>query len=156
MIGLFLPTNYSVNRSIIIDAKPAAIHEYVGDLKKWREWEPWTEQDPTIIITYGDKTSGIGANQAWIGKDGDGQLILTSSSPAKGIKYDLFFDDGKYECKSAIAYEPIEEGKTKVTWSMEGSVDKPIIGGYFALIMGSMTGLAFERGLEKLKKQVEE
>jgi ribosome-associated toxin RatA of RatAB toxin-antitoxin module len=155
IVGLFLPTNYSVNRSIIIDAKPAAIHEYVGDLKKWPEWEPWTEQDPTIIITYGEKTSGIGANQSWIGKDGDGQLTLTSSSPAKGIEYDLLFDNGKYECKSAVVYEPMEEGQTKVTWSMDGNMNKPIIGGYFALIMDSMTGPMFERGLEKLKKQVE-
>ncbi len=124
IIGIFLPTNYSVNRSIIIDAKPAAIHEYVGDLKKWREWEPWTERDPTIIITYGDETLGIGASQSWVGKDGDGGLILTSSSPATGIEYDLLFGSGKYECKSAMVYEPVEEGQTKVTWSMEGNMDK--------------------------------
>ena len=156
IIGLFLPPNYTVNRSIIIDAKPAAIHEYVGDLKKWREWEPWSEQDPTIITNYGDKTSGIGASQSWIGKDGDGQLILTSSSPAKGIEYDVLFDSGKYECKSAMVYEPMEDGQTKVTWSMQGYMDKPIIGGYIALIMESITGPMFERGLDNLKKQVEE
>ena len=156
IIGLFLPTNYSVNRSIMIDAKPAAIHEYVGDVKKWHEWEPWTEDDPTIVVTPGEKTSGIGATQSWVGKDGDGHLTLTSSSPARGIEYDLFFDNGKYECKSAIVYEPMEEGQTKVTWSMEGNMDKPMIGGYVALIMESMTGPKFERGLEKLKKQLEE
>lgn len=156
IVGLFLPTNYIVNKSIIIDAKPAAIHEYVGDLKKWPDWEPWTEKDPTIIVTYGGKTSGIGASQSWSGKGGEGRLTLTSSSPASGIKYDLSFDNGKHECKSAMIYKPMEDGQTKVTWVVEGDMNKPIIGGYYALIMETMTGPVFERGLKKLKKQVEE
>lgn len=40
ILGLSLRTNYSVNRSIIIAAETAAIHEYVRDLKKWPDGEP--------------------------------------------------------------------------------------------------------------------
>lgn len=132
IVGLFLPTEYSVSRSTIIDASPEEIHDYVGDLKKWNAWEPWREEDPSIVITCGEKTSGVGASQPWTGKDGDGSLIFTSSSPINGVEYDLFFDQGKYECKSAMLYYPVNEGKTKVTWSMKGDMNTPIVRGYLA------------------------
>ena len=58
VIGLFLPARYSVERSVVIDAEPGEIHEYVGNLKRWDEWAPWKEEDPSIVITLGEKTSG--------------------------------------------------------------------------------------------------
>ena len=41
IVGAFLPQDYSVSRSIVIDAQPSAIHGYVGDLKRWPKWGPW-------------------------------------------------------------------------------------------------------------------
>jgi len=43
----------------------------------------------------------------------------------------------------------------KVTWSMSGDMDMPVIGGYFALLMPRMVGGDFEKGLAKLKAQAE-
>lgn len=34
-VGFFLPTDYNVSRSIIIDAPPGRVERHVGDLKKW-------------------------------------------------------------------------------------------------------------------------
>ena len=52
--GMVLPTKYSLSRAIEIQAKPEAIHAYVGDLKKWDVWAPWKEEDPEIVTTYGE------------------------------------------------------------------------------------------------------
>ena len=87
VVGLFLPTSYTVERSIVIDATPAQIHTYVGDLNKWGTWEPWTEEDPTIVITKGEKTEGVGATQSWVGESGDGALTFTKDSPGEGIEF---------------------------------------------------------------------
>lgn len=152
--GLLLPTTYSVQRSIVIDATPAEIHEYVGDLDNWGEWEPWTESDPSIAVTLGDKTTGIGAHQSWTGDSGDGALEFTMSSPDTGIEYDLVFD-GQFECQSAMLYEPVKNGGTEVTWIMSGDTEKPFIGGYLALMMDTMAGDMFEKGLSNLKQVVE-
>ncbi len=154
--GMVLPTKYSLSRTIEIQAKPEAIHAYVGDLKKWDVWAPWKEEDPEIVTTYGEITSGVGANQSWMDREGGGSLILTMSSPEKGIAYDLFFDQGKYQCKSAMLYKSLAENMTKVTWSMQGDMNMPILGGYLAMTMDSMIGTMFERGLSKLKSQVEQ
>lgn len=156
VIGLFLPTSYTVERSIVIDAPPAQIHKYVGDLNMWDAWEPWKEGDPSIIVTRGEKTKGVGASQSWIGDSGDGALTFTKDSADEGIEYDLVFDDGTYVCQSAMIYDPLEDGETKVTWTMAGDMGTPVIGGYFVLMMDSMVGKMFDKGLANLKNTVEE
>lgn len=155
VVGLFLPTSYTVERSVVVDAGPEKVHEYVGDLNKWEEWAPWKEEDPTIVITRGEKTKGVGASQSWVGESGDGALTITKDSPQEGIEYDLVFEGGLYECQSSMMYEELEDGDTKVTWKMNGDMNSPIIGGYFALMMDSMVGEMFDRGLNNLKRAVE-
>ena len=155
VVGLFLPTSYTVERSIVIDAPVAQIHEYVGDLDRWAAWEPWKEGDPTLVVTYGEKTRGVGASQSWVGESGGGALTFTKDSPTEGIEYDLVFDDGTYVCRSAMTYDPLQDGGTRVTWTMEGDMGAPVIGGYFALMMDPMVGGTFDRGLSNLKKRVE-
>ena len=155
IVGILLPTQYRLSRSLIINAKPAAIHIFVGDLTKWDLWAPWKDEDPSIVTTLGDQTSGVGASQSWIAKDGDGSLTFTMSSPTEGIEYDLSFDGGAYKCWAGMHYDTVGENATKVTWSMKGNMDMPVVGGYFAIMMDSMAGKMFERGLSKLKQQVE-
>ena len=155
VVGLFLPTSYTVERSIVINAKPEAIHKYVGDLNNWEKWAPWKEEDPTIVVTKGEKTKGEGASQSWVGDSGDGALTITKDSPTKGVEYDLVFEGGQYLSKSALLYEEQQEGETKVTWTMNGDMKSPIIGGYFAIMMDSMVGEMFDRGLSNLKTVAE-
>jgi len=152
VVGIFLPKDYEVRRSVVVDAKPSAVHKYVGDLEKWKEWEPWTEADPTLEVTLGKKTSGVGASQTWKSKDGDGKLTFTATDSDKGVEYDMSI--GEWSSKGALRYDAVEK-KTKVTWEMAGTVDMPVIGGYLALMMDSWTGPYFEKGLAKLKAKVE-
>lgn len=155
VIGLFLPAKYSVERSIVINAVPDKVHKYVGDLRKWDEWSPWKEEDPSVVVTLGEKTSGVGASQSWVGDNGTGALTITESSPDSGIEYDLLFDGGTYECKGSMKYDRLTDGDTRVTWSMSGDMGKSLTSGYFALLMDTMVGNMFEKGLSNLKNTVE-
>ena len=155
VVGLFLPTNYLVSRSIMIDAPASEIHTNINNLEKWPSWSPWIEDDPTLKVTIGDISSGVGASQSWVGKDGGGSLVFTSSDPNKGVNYDLEFDQGQYKCKSNFIYVP-KEGGTEVIWEMSGNMDIPVIGGYFASTMDTFVGKYFEKGLVNLKNVVEE
>jgi polyketide cyclase/dehydrase/lipid transport protein len=154
VIGLFLPAQYSVERSIVVHASPDKVHEYVGDLKKWDDWAPWKEEDPSILVTLGEKTSGVGASQSWVGDSGTGALTVTESSPESGIRYDLLFDGGTYECRGTIKYYKMADGDTRVTWAMTGDMGKSLASGYFALLMDTMVGNMFEKGLKNLKNAV--
>lgn len=154
VVGLLLPNEYTVRRSVVIDADAWEIHHFVGDLSKWDAWAPWKEDDPNLVVTLGENTSGMGASQSWVGKDGDGSLRVTASSEGRGIEYDLFFNGGAYKCRSAMRYQPREENTT-VIWIMKGEMSTPVIGGYVAATMDSSVGPMFERGLAKLKEVAE-
>ncbi len=150
--GFLLPSRYSVERSLTINASPDRIHQLVGDLRRWPEWTPWTEMDPTITTTYGSTTTGAGASQVWSGESGGGELTFTQSDPLIGIDYEMSFD-GEYFSDGVMRYEVTPTG-TRVTWGMTGEMNN-FIGRYMGLLMGSMVGPSFEAGLKKLKTAVE-
>ncbi len=155
VIGIFLPKDYTVSRSVVIDASSQQIHPYLNNLNNWPKWSPWAENDPTLKVTVGDISSGVGASQSWVGKDGDGSLVITGSNPQKGLDYDLEFNQGQFQCKSDFEYVP-DGQNTQVVWEMKGRVDTPVLGGYFAAKMDSWVGAEFYKGLQNLKKAVEE
>ena len=153
-IGLFLPSEYEVERDIVIQATPTDVHVYVNDLTKWPEWGPWEEEDPTITTTLGATTSGVGAHQSWSGDSGTGELTFTASNPTTGVAYDLSFDEGAFISVAAIQYTA-QGNATKVTWVMQGDVGFNLMGRYFGLAADALVGPMFERGLTKLKARVE-
>jgi len=154
--GLILDKNYELSRSTIIDAKPADIHKFVGDLEKWGDWTPWKDHDETIVVTLEKQTTGVGAKQTWTSKDGKGELIFTKSDKKTGVEYDMKFFAGEDQLpsKGALTYEAIGD-KTRVTWSMKGEMNIAIMGGWYALTMEPVVGPYFDEGLAKLKKMVE-
>jgi len=156
VVGALLPRDYKVSRSVVVKAEPAKIHAFVGELKRWDEWAPWKEADPTIVTTLGPSTSGVGASQSWTGTDGAGRLTFTKCDPATGISCDMVFLHGDREMpsKTWIRYEPVAGG-TQVEWGIDGVMDMPVVGGYFAQMSDMMMGSMFEKGLDKLKMRAE-
>jgi len=157
--GLAMPTTYAVEKEITIDATPAQVHAYVGDLQKWETWAPWQEADPTMQANLGDKTTGIGASQTWTGKDGDGELTFTKCDEASGIAYDMAFiiEGTRAPATCAMTYSETD-GKTTVVWTMEGDAGDfmpPVVGGLMTPLMKSSIGGMFDQGLTKLKEKVE-
>ncbi len=154
LVGFSLPKDYSVERSVVIRAEPAAIHTLVGELRSWDRWTPWQEADPTIVTTFGGITAGVGANQSWTGKSGGGELTFTQCSPETGVLYDMSFDEGKYVSIGALDYR-VTDGGTEVTWRMAGEMGANPISRYFGAMMDAMVGPLFEQGLNKLKTEAE-
>lgn len=154
VVGLMLPQDYVVSREIVIAAPADQVHAYVGELKKWDDWGPWKDGDPTVEVTLGEKTTGVGASQSWTADSGDGKLVFTQCDASAGIAYDMEFADWDEGCKASVTYQAQGEG-TLVTWEMTGSVPTPVIGGYFARMMPGMISPMFELGLQKLKTCVE-
>jgi len=154
VVGFLLPTEYEVSRYIVIDAKPSKIHDLVGDLRRWEDWMTWKDEDPSLEITFGKKTTGVGARQTWTGKEGVGEIVFTSSDSKRGVEYDMSFEQGRYTSAGSILYE--EMGKsTRVTWTMKGDWPVPVVGGYMVLLFTPMIGESFEESLGNLKSRIE-
>ncbi len=97
----------------------------------------------------------LGEKTSCVGDSGAGALTITESSPSGGIKYDLLFNGGDYECVGSMTYKALSDGRTEVVWTMSVDMGKSVTAGYFALLMDSMVGNAFEKGLMNLKRVVE-
>jgi len=152
--GLILPNNFEIKRSVSIEASNSHIHQFVNNLKKWPQWTPWKESDPSVNVTLGEITQGLGASQSWTANGGGGSLTFTSSSSESGIDYDFFFEGDETRYPASISYSEGQPPIT-VTWKMSGKVDTLIIGPYVAMMMDPMVGDMFQKGLDKLKKIVE-
>lgn len=157
VVGLVLPQHYAVARELVIRAPATTVFELVGDLKRWPAWEPFSAEDPTTQTTLGATTTGVGASQSWTGEGNRGSLTFTQCDPARGIAYDLVFENGDQQslAKSSMEFLPADPGSVRVRWGMEGEMNLPVFGGYFALFSDRMIGGMFERGLENLKRTAE-
>jgi effector-binding domain-containing protein len=151
------PNAFEVKRERIINAPSAVIYNNVIDFKNWKDWSAWLEADPTMEITYGEQTKGVGGYQSWIDKKGTGNMKTLATTPNVSIEHEMQFDD--YEpSKINWSFEPTSNGKTKVTWKMNNDKAPFIFKGIAAFSGGfdNMIGPDFERGLEKLDSIVVE
>ncbi|WP_432797093.1 SRPBCC family protein [Poriferisphaera sp. WC338] len=151
VVGLFLPNDFRVARTVTVNATADTIHPYVNDLNQWNQWEPWTKVDPTIVTTLGNQAVGVGANHSWVGQEsGSGSLVITQSSPDSGVTFDVTIDEHGSTSQAAIIYASSGD-TTEVTWQMTGKIDVPVIGGYLCMMMDGQVGHCFEYGLDRLK-----
>lgn len=155
VVGFLLPSDYDVERSIVIQGDSATIFPYINNLQKWQAWTPWNKETyPTMIQTYSGPEEGVGAKSAWTDeKSGNGDLEIKTSDPEKGITYELHFD-GYSTSQCRIDMEKVEGG-VKVTMGMKGDMGGNPYTKYFGLMMDGAMGGEFEKGLKDLKMVVE-
>src|SRR5687767_7524372 len=51
-IGFTLKPHWAVERSTVVNAPPERIYPYVSTLRRWPEWTPWIQRDPTFTSSY--------------------------------------------------------------------------------------------------------
>ena len=154
LVGVFLPKDFSVQRSVRIDTNPTHVSVYIVNLNQWPHWSPWKDYDETMEVTLGDQILGVGANQSWKGDSSTGRLEFTKVSDDR-VEFTCYFGDTQSEADCYLSFVP-DGDATKVEWGMSGSIDTPIIGGYFAMLMDQMVGSKFEHGLHKMKAAAEQ
>lgn len=145
------PNSFEIKRERVINAPAAVIYNKVNDFKNWEAWSAWVEKDPSTVISLNEKTKGVDGGYSWTDKDGKGAMKTLATNPYKSIEQQLQFGD--YEpSKINWNFEPIDNGKTKVTWKMNSDNIPFLFKGYAAFSGGfdNMIGPDFERGLEKL------
>lgn len=150
----FFPSKVHVEEQIRVNAPADLIFKKVNSLKAWESWSPFQAEDVEMTSIYEGPESGVGAKQTWKSKvNGDGSMEITQSNPYEAIQMELSFmpeevvvSDWKFE----------KEGQSvKVTWSVDVSGLSYPMGRIFGLMMPSMMGNSFRKGLAELKSQCE-
>ena len=131
--SFFIPKDYSVERTINIDAQPSEIYPYVVDLKEWKKWGVWFKRDPDMKLDYSGPDRAIGMRSEWLSEtEGNGEMEITQLEHNRRVMYRLYFPDFDMGSSGVVEIEPTENGSL-VTWRDEGSVDNNPINKYFAL-----------------------
>ncbi|GGW76575.1 SRPBCC family protein [Alteromonas halophila] len=155
LFGFMLPSHYSVQRSIVIDAPAEEIYPNVVDLRRWQQWGVWFKRDPEMKIDYSGPDRAIGMQSSWISEtEGSGEMTITDLEHNHKVVYRLYFPDFDMASTGMVELEPVADG-TRVTWSDEGEVGNNPLDRYFVLMIDGLIGPDFEMGLENLKTVVE-
>ncbi len=153
----FLPASYRVTRETVIDAPPEQVYPLVANYKNWPDWSPWAELDPNCEYSYNGPESGVGAVCKWTGNDsvGEGSMTTTEAKANEQMKFTLAFVRPFEDVSQSEFQFTNLDGKTRVTWTMSG--EKNYLAKAIDLFIGmeAMIGKDFDKGLAKLKSEVE-
>jgi len=155
IIGMLLPRNIRVQRSVTIARPASLIYATVNSFQLFSRWSPWQNLDPNMRQATEGARDGVGAKLVWSGNDkvGSGTQLITASTPDRSVASDIDF--GKMGvAKSTITLVP-QGASTRVTWTLYIDMGASPVGHYFGLVMDRMIGKDYEKGLSKLKTLVE-
>lgn len=150
--GFFLPSTTQVERSIILNSDPATVFDYVNDLKKFREWSPWSRKDPDMQVDDNGSDDGVGATMTWSSDDtkiANGRMSIVSSVPFEHVKAELDFGI----MGTAESYFDLlpEESGTRLVWGLSQDHGLNMVARYAGLFMDKWVGPDYETGLQNLK-----
>ena len=86
LAAAFLPSEFTVSRSIEI-AKPAdSVYATVTDFSVFTQWSPWVEKEPNIKVTLSGDKGTVGSSYAWVGTiTGQGSMTISALEPGKSV-----------------------------------------------------------------------
>lgn len=155
--GFMLPSQARMERSILIARPPAAVFEVLNSYRDFAAWSPWTRLDPAMQVRIEGPAQGVGARYYWSSAQesvGSGSQEIVESVPHSLIRVSLSFSG--MDSKNHASYRLTPEGEgTNLVWTHEAEFGADLIGRYFGLLLDSMLGADYERGLAQLKVYLE-
>jgi effector-binding domain-containing protein len=154
VIALFLPSSVKIERSTMINAPAAVVHEQISTLTNWHNWSYWDNIDPNMKSTFSGPASGVGAKHEWSSDNdqvGHGSLTIVTDKPDSVITELAFEGMG-----TSLGGWTIRDttGGVIVTTYME--IKLGLLGRIFpGMMMDKWLGPDFEKSLAGLKKQAE-
>lgn len=153
-VGFLLPSTARVERSTVVKAAPEDVFVIVNDLTRFKEWNPWSENEPKMALTLSGPPMGVGATMTWSSDVlGAGRLEIVESTPYSAVRLKLLFD-GAGEGHATLSLAPTMGG-TNVVWSYEADLGFNPVSRYLGLLMDQWVGADYARGLARLKVLVE-
>ena len=157
VIGFLLPSTAQVERSILIDAAASKIYPHINGMRAFHAWSPWSNIDPDTRYQFEGPEQGIGSRMAWESGNnqvGRGSQEIVATMLNQQVDMRLEFGD-KGDGKAIFLLEP-EGAATRVRWQFSTVFGWDLFGRYVGLMLDSMIGASYKKGLEELKNRVED
>lgn len=157
VVALFIPNDYTVSVSTVVNKPKPAVFEYVKNIKNQERYSVWMMEDPNVVMDYQGVDGTVGFKASWNSKDdnvGEGSQQITAVSDER-IDVDLHFERPmKGDDKAATIVEAVSETHTKVTAEFYGHSTYPM--NLMSLIGKKIITDAQTQNLANLKKILEE
>lgn len=157
VIGLLLPSSARVERSILINAPAAEIFPHLNGMRAFHAWSPWSDIDPETVYQFQGPEQGVGSRMTWESGNshvGGGSQEIVDSVPDQRVEMKLEFGD-KGDGNATFLLEP-EGAATRVRWQFSTVFGWDLFGRYVGLMLDSMIGVSYDKGLRDLKAEVEQ
>jgi uncharacterized protein YndB with AHSA1/START domain len=154
IVGLLLPREWSVEKSVEITGDMAEIHALVSDAEQWERWMFDPAHAGTGLTTE-TEGQGVGATVRWSGEGSNGEITIIAAEPNEGIRWDGKIEVDEVNNHGEIRYEQLDGGIVRVTLTDTGTLP-PVIGGYFVPVMNSALAQHFAGALARLEGVVEQ
>jgi hypothetical protein len=156
-LAVFIATQkgvFSVERSKVINSPRATVYNYVNDFRNYEDFESWSVEDPSISMTFPNKTIGKGASYSWEGAEGKGNASTLQTKEGESIHQKMNFDGNQAEVN--WTFKDTLAGKTKITWKAKGTMSF-LFKVYTALNGGSdkIIGTIYEKSLANIDKNLD-
>ncbi len=153
------PATFLVAREISIKATPEVIFTHINNAKKANDWMPWKEIDQEAVMVELGPEEGVGSGSKWDSKGqmGTGQAVVIESVPNVKVVTQLTYTKPMEMSQLAtVSLSPNESGDTNVRWEVTG--ENTFMGRLMCIFMDmdKIVGQQFEKGLNNLKRIVEE
>jgi uncharacterized protein YndB with AHSA1/START domain len=147
------PSDYRVERTVLLKAPPDKVFALVEDARRWPDWSMDEEKDPTLKRQFFGPPRGVGAGYDWSGAahSGKGRAVITEAVPPSRLVVQVQVQE-PYQDKSVLEIDlsPQDDG-TLLRWAASGGMS------YFTKVttafttMDAVMGPRVEGSLAKLK-----
>lgn len=156
-LSVFVATQkglFTVERSKVINSPKATVYHYVNDFRNFEDFESWAVEDPTIKMSFPEKTVGNGASFSWESSEGKGSAVTLQAKEGESIHQKISFDGTDADVH--WIFKDTLNGKTKVTWKAKGEMSflfkiYTVLNGGSDKIMGTM----YEKTLVNIDKNLD-
>jgi len=149
--GFLVSSEWDAERTLVVNAPPAAVWPWISDLRRWDAWAPLGE----VEGIFPGATTGVGAIREWDDAAwGEGVVTVREVEDGRRLVYDVAVDGG-LSTRGTLTLRPEAPG-TRVTWLEEGDFGWNPLLSFFAAGMDRRQGAQLEKGLRRLKQLIEQ
>jgi uncharacterized protein YndB with AHSA1/START domain len=156
---MLAPTDFAVEREIVINKPRTEVFEYAKNLRNQNDWGPWFKHDPAMKQEFVGTDGTPGFTSKWESKNpevGKGEQEIKRVVPNERIDSELrFIEPFPSKADAHMTLEDAGVNQTKVKWGFAGSMPRPMNVFLLLVDMDDAVGKDFQDGLNSLKMIVE-
>lgn len=158
-LALFMKTEYTVSRSVIIQKPLETVFSYLRLLKNQDNFSVWAKMDPAMSKTFKGNDGQVGFVSAWdspMKNVGSGeQEILEIEENVKIVSELRFLKPFKGDAIAQMSVKNAGDAQTKVYWQFHGKMKYPFNLLLVFLRIDKKIGGDLAMGLHSLKEILE-